>query len=511
VSSSPDLRAGSAWSVAWPAAVSGVAFGVYVLTLLRGVAFADPGEMQTVPYVLGIAHPTGYPTYTLLAAVVDRFPLGTVAVRANLLSAVCVALALGVTVVILVRLGARPVIAAATALALGVLPTVWAAALVAEVNPLHLLLVALLIHRALCWHDRRGARDLVIGGALIGLAFGNHLLTVTVAPFLVAFVLWTGRAAIRRRPAVLVPAVGATLAALLVYLYLPLRAAQHPPLAYDHPETLDRFLDLVLGRQFSGQFAFLTPAGPSNLVRSLGDLWGHATGGEVVVAVLGLVGLVVLIARRRAFGLAIAPILVAGVYVFANYGELEHYLLVPYLVLAIGAGVTLDVALAFGPRAVLGGRLRRPLAAGVLAVSLALPVGMAGVAWRSVDRSGDSVAAAYVDQVFALLPPDAALLSYWRATTPLWYGQHVDGRRPDVLIVDDSNVVYDGYGTREDAVAKLVCSRRVFIIRPGDGDLAPLRARFRLQTVGTVRVEVPAEGIVERPIDEVTAAQPVCA
>ena len=60
---------------------------------MPGVAFADWGEMQVVPHVLGVAHPTGYPSYILLAWLAQLAPLGSVAFRANLLSAILVAAA----------------------------------------------------------------------------------------------------------------------------------------------------------------------------------------------------------------------------------------------------------------------------------------------------------------------------------------------------------------------------------------------------------------------------------
>ena len=98
--------------------------------------------MQTVPHVLGVAHPTGYPTYILLAWAFELLPIGSVAFRGNLLSGILVAGTLAVTVAILMRLRVRPLIAFGTALALGAVGTVWSAATVAEVNPLHLFLMA---------------------------------------------------------------------------------------------------------------------------------------------------------------------------------------------------------------------------------------------------------------------------------------------------------------------------------------------------------------------------------
>jgi len=167
--------------------VGGVAFAVYVRTLMPGIAFGDWGEMQTVPHVLGVAHPTGYPTYILLAWLAELIPIGSVAFRANLLSAALVAATLATVTVIAERLGVRPLIAAAAALALGAVGTVWAAATVAEVNPLHLLFVAAVLHRALVWEEGQRPRDLVLGAVLLGLAAGNHLLILFVAPFVALF------------------------------------------------------------------------------------------------------------------------------------------------------------------------------------------------------------------------------------------------------------------------------------------------------------------------------------
>src|ERR1700675_4851545 len=78
-----------------PILVGGIAFVVYLRTLMPGIAFGDWGEMQSVPHVLGVAHPTGYPTYILIAWLAELVPIGSIAFRANLLSAVFVSATLG--------------------------------------------------------------------------------------------------------------------------------------------------------------------------------------------------------------------------------------------------------------------------------------------------------------------------------------------------------------------------------------------------------------------------------
>jgi hypothetical protein len=76
-------------------AVSAVALGAYLFTLSPTVNFLDSGELITVGATAGVAHPPGYPLYTLLVILAAAIPLGDVAVRVNLVSALGGALAVG--------------------------------------------------------------------------------------------------------------------------------------------------------------------------------------------------------------------------------------------------------------------------------------------------------------------------------------------------------------------------------------------------------------------------------
>jgi Protein of unknown function (DUF2723) len=480
-----------------PLTVGLIGFAVYLRTLMPGVGFGDWGEMATVPHVLGVAHPTGYPTYIVMAWLGELLPIGSVAFRANLLSAVYVSVTLATLSLISLRLGVRPLLAIAGALAMGAVGTVWAAATVSEVNPLHLMFVSLIIHRALVWADRRARADLLIGALLIGLALGNHLLMLFIAPFVALFVLWAGRRELIARPVLLLMAAGVGAVGLSVYLYIPLAALGSPPLPYNHPTTLDGVIWLVTGTQFRGQFDFLAAKGPGDFVAALPTLWSLLLArATLVVPVLGAVGLVRLTWRRPAFGLMCVGILVIGLYIWANYLELEHYLLVPWLILAIGFSMTLEAAArAIGAliRMISRSGLADPLSSGLVGLAgIALVVLLGTLNWSAADLSDDRSGPTYVDAVFSSLPADAAILSNWDASTPLWYGQHVEGRRSDILIVDDTNIVYENWGTREARIASLICTRPVFIERLDGSELIPTRQAYNL--VPFLRVDVAAGG-----------------
>jgi Protein of unknown function (DUF2723) len=466
-----------------------VAMGLYVRTLMPGMAFDDWGEMQTVPHILGIAHPTGYPTYILSAWLFELLPLGSVAFRANLFAGFCVAVALAAMTSTSVRLGVRPSVAAGVAIATGAIGTIWASATVAEVNPLHLALLALVIDRSVAWADERRTRDLALGGLLVGLALGNHLLTAFSAPFMVAFVAWAGRwRLLDRKRLVLVPVITG-LVGLSVYAYIPIAAGFSPALPYNHPTTWDGFIFLVTGQQFRGQYGGLfTESSLGTFADALPSLWRTAVDrATVIVPLAGVAGLLVLLVRRPALALALAGMLVVGLDIWSNYLELEHYLLVPWLILGIGAAVAIEaVARGLADRAPRGIGERAgvvgPTAAVVLAVALVM-VNLPGS-----DRSGDRTGRAYVDAMWAALPQGAAVLSFWGATPPLWHAQQVLGERRDVLVVDDTNIVYEGWVTREARIASLICSRPVFILRPTESDLAPTRAAYSLVRALTVTV-----------------------
>ncbi len=489
-----DIRRDPAWSrLIAPGAVALIALIVYVRTLMPGVAFDDWGEMQTVAHVLGIPHPTGYPTYVLTAWLFELLPIGSVAFRANLLSAVCVALAMGFLTSILQRLGVRPILAAVAALVTGATGTIWASAEVAEVNPLHLLFIAVILDRALAWAETRRLRDLALGGLLVGLSLGNHVLTAFVAPFVALFVLWSGRRELRAHPVWLVLPVLTLALGLSVYAYLPIAASFHPSLPYNDPVTFDRFRFLVTGEQFRGQYGDLFTTGDLGpYLRSLPDLASlAATRATAIVPALGLIGLIVLLRWWPSFALACWGILVLISYVWASYLRLEHYLLVPWLVIGIGVGVALEAAARGVVRllAARGTTLEPRLAGrGVALVAGALAVALVVVNFPTADQSQQRTAQSYIDELFAVLPPNAAILTFWGASTPLWYATLVEGLRPDVLVVDDTNIVYEGWQTRERRIASLICERPVFMLRPSSAELDVTRKEYTLTQVATLFV-----------------------
>jgi len=79
---------------------------LYIATLAPSVVtiFDDSLEFQLITYQLGIAHPTGYPLYTLLGKLFTFIPVGNVAYRVNLMSAVFGAATVALTYLLILQM-----------------------------------------------------------------------------------------------------------------------------------------------------------------------------------------------------------------------------------------------------------------------------------------------------------------------------------------------------------------------------------------------------------------------
>ncbi len=236
-----------------------LAGAVYLRTLLPGVGYhGDTANLQFVGYVLGTTHPTGYPLYTLLnAAFVRLLPFGTLAFRANLLSAVCGVLAVWVLYRLCRALTDDGLAAFAAAGVFAFTPVFWGQCLVAEVYSLHALFMAGVLFLATRWAQTRQPAFLLWGGALYALSFAHHLTALMLLPALGVLVAATDWRAPMRPRAILVLLAAAVLAALL-YGYLFWRTADPAtPYLETAVPSLERLGWVLRGAHFQNRmFAF---------------------------------------------------------------------------------------------------------------------------------------------------------------------------------------------------------------------------------------------------------------
>jgi 4-amino-4-deoxy-L-arabinose transferase-like glycosyltransferase len=419
--------------------VAAFAFVLYLGTLAPTVLYyerpelIDAAMLQVHAYVLGITHPTGYPTWTMLAHLFTYLPFGDPAYRANLASAAFGAAAVFVLFFAGWLLSGRIWAAAAGSLSFAVGNIFWSQAVIAEVYTLNALFVAATVLVLLLWRDTRRDRYLLAAAFLMGLSLTNHVTSGLLLPTAALFVFAVDRRKLLDWRLVLGGA-GLFVLGLAPYLYLPVRAFVGTPVYEADPSSFARFFELVAGREFGIRFGTF---GPDEYLSRLVSLWGFLleefNAGLLLVAA---VGVVVMLVRDRA-GAVLVGIPFLGWLVYAiGYDIFDYfiYFIPSYLMLALFVAVGATTVLEGAERLVAGSPPLLRTATPVL-ISIALlylAVADVGEDYSLEDRSQDLTGRRIVEAVVEKTAPDATVLHH---RSPLPYMIQVEERRADLTLV----------------------------------------------------------------------------
>ncbi len=428
----------------------------------RSIPPIDGGELTTVLWTLGIAHPTGYPLFTLLGYAFVHIPIfREVAMRANLFATSCTALAGGIFYFVfqraqlLLALGeptlnkksmssnqeqsknfksprddVSPFRLASTigALALIFSRTFWDQSTSVEVYPLQLLLFASILTVWLGFYVRPTKSRGFFAGLILGLGFTNHMTTVLTVPALLFLLFSSYRQRKFEWRILYFVILGGALASLL-YIYLPLRASQNPILDWGNPDTLQRFFRHVTGRQFR------------TWMFSSWDVFQHQLGVFFsslypefrITLVVAIIGIVISIFSYRKYFWWTILLLIGDLIYAANYNihDIASYFLLAYIALTlfavIGFRFAVNILLKFFHGNV-----------AVAALLVLFPAFSVIANFSEVDESKDYSVEMYTRDILTSLPQNSVVISYqWDTfvSASLYY-QNVDKLRKDIIVVD---------------------------------------------------------------------------
>jgi hypothetical protein len=400
---------------------------------------ADGGDLIAAAMTGGVPHPSGYPTYCLLARLFALLPLGSIAHRFNLFSATLAAAAVALvylTVLSLLNRDAKRdtwlngIIALLAAWAFAASPTLWSQATIAEVYALNAFFFTLCLYLALRDDLLMPLPYWAFMGLALGLGLGGHM---TLMLFCLAMIMFLWHKVTWPRFALLALGV---LGGLCVYLYLPLAARGNPPVNWGNPSTWSGFWWVISGNPYH-QYLFALPL--QYLPARLGA-WAHLWSQQYtwLGLMLALMGLWSWSEQgRRTLAWATGLTFVVYVLYAIGYDTTDSYVyLIPSYVLtalwiAEGAKTVLAMLAESLPRA------RRLSIALTLVLLAALPAWSIARNYRDMNLSRDQTVAAWVGQVLHTLPPGAVLITGTDAHTfALSYVQWIEHQRPDVLVVD---------------------------------------------------------------------------
>ena len=75
------------------------------------------------------------------------------------------------------------------------------------------------------------------------------------------------------------------------------------------------------------------------------------------------------------------------------------------------------------------------------------------------------------------------MVSWWSYSTRLWSAQRVEGRRPDITIVDDRTRLDEDLGDITDVIDANLPSRPVYVIRDDPREIELLAERYILEPI----------------------------
>jgi hypothetical protein len=486
------------------AALAGLAvLLLYVATLAPTTAMWDASEYITAAYTLGIPHPPGNPLFVLLGRVASLIPVGSVAVRVNLLAAASSAMTAAIWFLVAERVLAQwfelrwPRLAGASLAAVlsATAFTVWNQSVVNEkVYTVSLAFFAVVSWLTVLWCDdpdgRRADRLLVLIAYLIGLGYANHPAGFLVGPAVGVAVL-ARRPGTLRRWRLIVAALLALGLGLTPFAFEPIRAAHHPAMNEGEPTgcvtsigfsctfsrtTADRLMANINREQYGKpdlsvrQAPFPAQLGMWWLYfkwQWLRDVHGAQPGLQGALALLflglGIAGGVAHWRHDRAsfwfFGPLIFTVtLVLVYYMNFKYGasqdldlagverevrDRDYFYLWSYSAWSVWAALGLAALWhTVAERVQTGGTRRWAMSAPVLALGLLPLVGN----WRQASRAGETATREWAHDLLNSVEPYGIIVTLGdNDTFPLWYAQEVEGVRRDVTVAVTSLLNTDWY------------------------------------------------------------------
>jgi len=447
-------------------------FIFYLFTLAPSVVQIDSGELATVQAALGIAHPTGYPLFTIAGYLFSLLPLPLpVIYKLNLLSAVwCAA---GVTVFIMViRLvmqefvfGKRDIktvketqgkkkaartkkeeifspvlfepaavilVSVAGGLFLAFNKTYWFQSTSVEVYSLHIFLAVCSIWfmlKAYISDAAAGFSKYWYGLAVtLALGFSNHMTTILLIPGIAYLYFRKNRfnkesfTGIGKMLGVFIPLL------VIIYQYLPIRAGQNPPLNWGNPVSWENFMRHVTGKQYQVWMFSSWDEAKEQLFKFITNLPAEFT----LILIAALAGLWFLFRHSRELFYFVLILFFTTVLYSINYSinDIETYFLLANAALAIAGAFGVYFVLNY-----LSGSKKYIAGAAVVAVITLLQI---GYNYKDVSQRGNMFFENYAKTALSVMPQNSVVLTYqWDYfISSSYYFRYVENYRKDIIVAE---------------------------------------------------------------------------
>jgi hypothetical protein len=440
-------------------------FIIYLFTIAPSVIQIDSGELAAVQSTLGIAHPTGYPLFTILGYLFLQIPLPfTEIFRSNLLAAIwsaCGIIFFAKSVHIILNnlpekeqpkknkrkkgkkdaqmpeelnSDVKILVSVTSALMLAFSKTFWLQSTSVEVYSLHVFLVILVIYvllKAYFFVEAKAINKFwYFLAVVLALGFSNHLTTLLILPG-IAFLYFSKEKFNKEMFLILIKMLAIFFALLvLIYMYLPLRASQEPILNWGNPIDFERFMRHFTGKQYQVWIFSSMDSAKKQLTYFFSNLPSEFA---YVMLLLIAVGIISSYKRfKKIFTFVLISFSAAVIYSI-NYDivDIDSYFLLAYISLSFFIAFGIIELVEFSKKK----NWDRYLTTGILAILVAV---MIAANYNKVNQSGVHTFEDYTKALINSTEENSIIFSYqWDYfLSASYYYQFVEEFRRDVVVID---------------------------------------------------------------------------
>lgn len=425
-----------------------ISYIVYYNTLAPTVNFIDSGELAAVGSTLGIAHPTGYPLFTLLGYLFSKLPLNWLIIKKlNLMSATFSSLGIFLfyhflTLLItklpnknkIVKESYVYVVCATSALILGFSKTYWSQSTSIEVYSLHIFFISLILYYSLriilSSNGNEGMsqfnlRIFLMLFFVLGLSFSNHMTTILLLPGVMYLIFLVFKLKDLRKK-YLIHGFILFLIGVSNYLYLMIRASQEPFFNWGNPTNLERLFWHVSGKQYRVWIFSSFESARKQFEYYISNFNNEF---NIIFIIIGILGAYHLFRFDKKLFTFFIILFFTCIGYSINYDihDIDSYFLLSYFVFAIWVGVGLIYML---------NKFRnKKLILSLISMLTLIPLILN---YKQCDESKNFLVVDYMKNVFNSVADSSIIISYqWDYfISASYYYQEVENYRKDVIVID---------------------------------------------------------------------------
>ena len=415
---------------------------VYNFTLAPSVIQIDSGELASVQKLLGIAHPTGYPLFTMLGYFFLQLPIFSSDIfQANFLAAIYCSISVGLfskflfEIFLISKVNSLPettikLIIISSSIVLGLSTTFWFQSTSVEVYSLHLVLIISTLFLFVKAFRNDDAKFWYLFAYFFGISLSNHMTSILIIP--AAVYLYFKKNSFNKNSFLF----GARLAlitaisAMIVYLYLPIRAMQEPILNWGNPIDFERFWRHFTGAQYQVWIFSSLEASKKQLSYFIQNLTNEFFSIIYLPIIFGIVSLFKISKTVLFFTLLLT---FSTILYSINYDivDIDSYFLLTYISFIVFFFFGIIRILEFSKNPTINVIL-------MTIILIIFPALQLTMNHDKVDQSDNFIFEDYTKASLNSLPANSILFSYqWDyLISPSYYFQYVENYRRDVTIVD---------------------------------------------------------------------------